>query len=217
MNLRLKLIGALMLSMAQSAVYAAESPAMPASGDVAAGKAKSAMCIACHGADGNSPTSAFPSIAGQGASYIAKQLQDYKSGKRVNALMVGIVAALTPEDMQNLGAFYASQSVTSQAPAADVQPLIEQGRVLYQTGRAANGAAPAVAACSACHGAMGYGNAPAAYPSLHAQHAAYTELMLKSFRDATRNNDLNAVMRQAGHALSDEDIRALAAYTASMK
>ena len=218
MNLRSKLISALVLSMAQCAVYAAEAPAMPASGDIAAGKAKSAMCIACHGADGNSPTSAFPSIAGQGASYIAKQLQDYKSGKRVNALMVGMVAALSPEDMQNLGAFYASQSVTAQASAAaDVQPLIEQGRALYQTGRAANGAAPAVAACSACHGAMGYGNAPAAYPSLHAQHAAYTELMLKSFRDATRNNDLNAVMRQAGHTLSDEDIRALAAYTASMK
>ena len=218
MNLRLTLISALVLSMAQGAAYAADAPApaTPVSGDIAAGKAKSAMCMACHGADGNSPTSAFPSIAGQGESYIAKQLQDYKSGARVNALMVGIVAALSPEDMQNLGAFYASQKVTPQAAAGE-QPLIEQGRVLYQTGRAANGSAPAVAACSACHGAMGYGNAPAAYPALQAQHAAYTELMLKSFRDATRNNDHNAIMRQASHALSDEDIRALAAYTASMK
>ncbi|HES76113.1 MAG TPA: cytochrome c4 [bacterium] len=218
MKLRVKLICALVFSLAQGAAHAVDVPVVPASGDVAAGKAKSAMCMACHGADGNSPSSAFPSIAGQGASYIAKQLQDYKSGKRVNALMVGMVAALSPEDMQNLGAFYASQSVTPQAPAAaEAQPLIEQGRVLYQTGRAANGATPAVAACSACHGATGYGNAPAVYPSLHAQHAAYTELMLKSFRDGTRSNDMNAIMRQAGQALTDDDIRALAAYTASMK
>jgi len=218
MNLSIKLVSALVLLMAQSAVHAADAPVVPVSGDVAAGKAKSAMCMACHGADGNSSSSAFPSIAGQNASYIAKQLQDYKSGKRVNALMVGMVAALSPEDMQNLGAFYASQGVTPQPPvAADTQVLIEQGRVLYQTGRAAKGTVAAVAACNACHGAAGFGNAPAAYPALHAQHAAYTELMLKSFRDATRNNDLNAVMRQAGQALTDDDIRALAAYTASMK
>jgi len=218
MNLSIKLISALVLLMAQSAVQAADAPVVPASGDVVAGKAKSAMCMACHGADGNSPSSAFPSIAGQNAAYIAKQLQDYKSGKRVNALMVGMVAALTPEDMQNLGAFYAGQSLTPQPPAAaDTQVLVEQGRVLYQTGRAANATIPAVAACSACHGAAGFGNAPAAYPSLHAQHAAYTELMLKSFRDGARANDLNAVMRQAGQALTDDDIRALAAYTASMK
>ena len=217
MNLSIKFISALVLLMAQSAIQAADVPVVPASGDVAAGKAKSAMCMACHGADGNSPSSAFPSIAGQNAAYIAKQLQDYKSGKRVNALMVGMVAALTPEDMQNLGAFYASQSVTPQPPvAADAQSLVEKGRVLYQTGRAANGAVPAVAACSACHGAAGFGNASAAYPALHAQHAAYTELMLKSFRDGARSNDLNAVMRQAGQALTDDDIRALAAYTASM-
>jgi len=217
MNLSLKLFGVLVLLATQSVVQAADAPVLQAPGDVAAGQAKSAMCMACHGADGNSPSSAFPSIAGQNAAYIAKQLQDYKSGKRVNALMVSMVAALTPEDMQNLGAFYASQSVKPQPPAAaEMQAVIEQGRVLYQTGRAANGAAPAVAACSACHGAAGFGNAPAAYPALHAQHAAYTELMLKSFRDATRNNDLNAVMRQAGQALTDDDIRALAAYTASM-
>lgn len=217
MNLNLKLISALVLLMTQTAVHAGDSPVLPASADVAAGKAKSAMCMACHGADGNSPSGAFPSIAGQNAAYIVKQLQDYKSGKRVNALMVGMVAALTPEDMQNLGAFYASQSIKPQPPLpADMQALVEQGRVLYQTGRAANGTVPAVAACSACHGVAGFGNATAAYPALHAQHSVYTELMLKSFRDGTRNNDANAVMRQAGHDLTDEDIRALAAYTASM-
>jgi cytochrome c553 len=218
MNLSVKLISAMVLLMAQSVVQAADVPVVSASGDVAAGKVKSAMCMACHGADGNSPSSAFPSIAGQNASYIAKQLQDYKSGKRVNALMVGMVAALSPEDMQNLGAFYASQIVKPQPPAAaDMQVLIEQGRVLYQTGRAANGTVSAVAACGACHGAAGFGNAPAAYPALHAQHAAYTGLMLKSFRDGARSNDLNAIMRQAGQSLTDEDIRALSAYTASMK
>ena len=218
MKLRLKLISALLMSLSCAGVYAADAPAMPASADIAAGKAKSAMCMACHGADGNSPSGAFPSIAGQNAGYIAKQLQDYKSGKRVNALMVGIVAALSPEDMQNLAAFYATQAAKDQPVAvADGLALVEQGRALYQTGRAANANGAAIAACSACHGAAGFGNAPAAYPALRAQHPAYTELMLKAFRDASRSNDVNAIMRQAGHALSDDDIRALAAYAASMK
>ncbi|OYY74833.1 MAG: hypothetical protein B7Y40_02465 [Gammaproteobacteria bacterium 28-57-27] len=214
MNLSIKLISALVLSMAQCAVHASDAPVI---GDAAAGKAKSAMCMACHGMDGNSPSNAFPSIAGQNAAYIAKQLQDYKSGRRVNALMVGMVAGLTAEDMQNLGAFYASQEIKAPPVAADMQKLIEQGHVLYQTGRAATNSAPAVAACSACHGAAGFGNALAAYPALHGQHAAYTELMLKAFRDGARTNDLNAVMRQAGQTLTDDDIRALAAYAASMQ
>ena len=198
-------------------VQAADAPVAPLTGDAAAGQAKSAMCMACHGADGNSPSSAFPSIAGQNAAYIAKQLQDYKSGKRTNALMAGIVAALTPEDMQNLGAYFAAQRVKEQPVAADAAALIDQGRILYQSGRPASGSAQAVAACSACHGDAGQGNAPAAYPALKAQHAAYTELMLKAFREGSRHNDLNAVMRQASHPLSDEDIKALAAYAASMK
>lgn len=217
MNIRCKLIAMLMVGVGFGSAYAAEAPVI-VKGDVAAGQAKSAMCMACHGADGNSPTGAFPSIAGQGAAYISKQLQDYKSGKRVNPMMAGIVAALTPEDMQNLAAYYATLSIKPQpAAAAEAQPLIAAGKVLYQTGRAARDGQPAIAACSACHGVAGFGNAPAAYPALHAQHAMYTETMLKAFRDGARNNDLNAVMRQAGHALSDDDIRALAAYIADMR
>ena len=215
MNLSIRLVSALVLSMVQLVAHASDAPV---AGDVAAGKAKSAMCMACHGQDGNSPSNAFPSIAGQNAAYIAKQLQDYKSGKRVNALMVGMVASLSAEDMQNLGAFYASQQIKAQpAVAEDMRALVEQGRVLYQNGRAATGTTSALAACSACHGAAGFGNAPAAYPALRGQHAAYTELMLKAFRDGARSNDLNAVMRQAGQSLSDDDIRALAAYAANMQ
>lgn len=223
MNFRLKpcgtIIGAalLSLSMVNMAVQAAEPSPTPSVGDVAAGQAKSAMCMACHGADGNSPSPAFPSIAGQNASYIAKQLQDYKSGKRVNALMVGMVAALTPDDMQNLAAFYASQTIKPQAPvAAEFLPLVEQGRQIYQAGRPASEAVAGVAACAACHGAQGFGNPQAVYPALHAQHAAYTELALKEFHSGSRSNDLNAVMRQAIVALSEEDLRAVAAYTTSM-
>ncbi len=218
MKLRSKLVSTLLLSMVCATVHAVDAPGLPAVANVDAGKAKSAMCMACHGADGNSPAPAFPSIAGQNASYIVKQLQDYKSGKRTNALMVGIVAALTPEDMQNLAAFYASQSIKQQPEAsADTLAIVEQGRVLYQVGRAASGSNAAIASCGACHGATGFGNAPAGYPALRAQHPAYTELMLKMFRDTSRNNDLNAIMRQVGHALSDDEIRSLAAYAASMK
>ena len=76
MNVRFKLMAALTLGMMQGMVCAAEAPIMSTAGDAAAGQAKSAMCVACHGADGNSPSPAFPSIAGQNATYIAKQLQD---------------------------------------------------------------------------------------------------------------------------------------------
>jgi cytochrome c553 len=221
MNFRLKLCGKifgavlLSLSMVYVAVQAAETSSVNSMGDVAAGQAKSAMCAACHGVDGNSPSPAFPSIAGQNASYIAKQLQDYKSGKRVNALMAGMVAALTPDDVQNLAAFFATQTIKPQAPvAAEALPLVEQGRLIYQTGHPASGAV--VAACTACHGAQGFGNPQAVYPALHAQYAAYTELTLKAFHNGSRSNDLNEVMRQAIGTLSEDDLRAVAAYTASM-
>ncbi|MEW6764413.1 MAG: c-type cytochrome [Pseudomonadota bacterium] len=195
-----------------TAVFLAAS-IVQAGGDPTIGQSKAAACAGCHGADGNSANAAFPSLAGQHAGYIAKQLADYKSGQRVNALMAGMVAALTPEDMEHLGAFYAAQAKTAQPAEGRDAALIAQGRKLYEAGNPQAG----VAACAACHGHQGYGNPGAGYPVLRAQHAGYVELTLKAFRDGARANDANAIMRHAVARLTDDDIRALAAYTASIR
>jgi cytochrome c553 len=198
--------------MIATAMMFATTLSAQAAGDVAAGQAKAAACAGCHGANGNSANAAFPSLAGQHADYIAKQLREYKAGVRVNAMMAGMVAPLTEEDMVNLGAYYASQAKTALPLDGQDAELIARGKRLYQAGDAAKG----LAACAACHGHQGYGNPGAGYPALRSQHAAYTELTLKAFRDGSRANDAQAVMRQIAAKLSDEEIRALAAYTATL-
>lgn len=92
------------------AAFRAVNVSLPVSGDIAAGKTKSQACAGCHGEDGNSPAgSGFPRLAGQYESYIVKTLRDYKSGKRKNPMMNGIAASLSAADMENIGAYYASQ------------------------------------------------------------------------------------------------------------
>ena len=81
-----------------------------AAGDAAAGEEKSAVCVACHGNDGNSPSAQFPRIGGQHASYLERALIDYKSGARQNAIMAGIVTQLSKQDMADLAAYYAKQA-----------------------------------------------------------------------------------------------------------
>lgn len=83
--------------------------AWAADGDIAAGKAKSAVCAACHGVDGNSPTAMFPKLAGQNQDYLLHTLKAYKSGKRKNPIMAGQVAGLSDADMANLAAYFAAQ------------------------------------------------------------------------------------------------------------
>jgi cytochrome c553 len=82
-------------------------PAM--AGDAARGKQLSEPCAACHGPDGNSPSPAFPNIAGQLPEYLYRSLLDYKNGNRVNAIMAGQVENLSRQDMRDLSAFYGSQ------------------------------------------------------------------------------------------------------------
>ena len=135
-----------------------------AAGDAAAGKAKSASCAGCHGADGNSVNPEWPSLAGQGAGYIAKQLHDFKGGKRENATMAPMAAPLTDEDIQDLAAYFSSQPI--KAGAAD-KSLVELGEKIYRGGNPSSG----VAACIGCHGPTGAGNPAASFPALSGQHA----------------------------------------------
>lgn len=177
-------------------------------GDVEAGKAKSATCVACHNADGNSTNAMYPSIAGQGEAYLLKQLQEFKSGVRENGIMAGMVAGLTDEDMKNLAAYYASQTLKPVVADAD-----EAGYNLYVGGDATRG----VTACIACHGVTGKGMDNAGFPAIGGQHPGYLKTQLEAFRSGARGNDLNGMMRDIASKLSDADIQSLSNYMSTLK
>lgn len=180
-----------------------------AQGDAAAGQAKSALCATCHGADGNSQLSINPKLAGQNASYLVKQLKDYKSGARVNPTMTAMVAALTDQDVLDIAAWYSSQQVS--LLGADPE-ILELGETLYRAGIKDL----SVAACSACHSPTGNGNGPAGFPSLSGQHSEYTLLQLKAFRAGERQNDSSAMMRSVVERLTDKELEALASYVSGL-
>ncbi|MCH8542093.1 MAG: cytochrome c4 [Alcanivorax sp.] len=191
-------------------------------GDAAAGEAKAAVCAACHGPDGNSPAADFPKIAGQGEKYFVKQLMDYKSGARENAIMRGQVAGMSEQDMKDLAAFYAAQPI--EVGAADPD-LVEAGERLYRGGNMSTG----LAACSGCHGPAGEGIAAAGFPALSGQHARYIEEQLRAFRaagrddlgaSAYRRNDTTSdepgMMQAIAAKMSDREIKAVASFISGL-
>ena len=181
-----------------------------AAGDAKAGKAKAVNCAGCHGVNGNSTNPAWPKLAGQHAGFIAKQLADFKSGKtRSDPLMAGQVANLSQQDMDDLGAYFASQ--TGSQGAAD-EKLAVAGAKLYRGGNKKKG----VAACIACHGPTGAGNPAAKFPKLSGQHAAYVEKAMKDFRSGKRSNDMNNMMRNIAEKMSDKEIKAVASYISGL-
>lgn len=176
-----------------------------ASGNAAAGKTKSLVCAACHGADGNSVNPAWPKLAGQGAPYLVKQLEDFKAGRRKNPLMSPMAAHLSHQDMENLAAYFSEQKrAPANTPRADVKP----GAQIYRGGDAATG----VPACMACHGPAGNGNLLARYPSLWGQHAKYVLAQLQAFAAGTRSNDPNHMMRDIAKAMSPAQMKAVSEY-----
>lgn len=186
-----------------SATFAA-APA-GAAGDAAAGKAKAMACASCHGADGNSANPEWPSLAGQHAKYLAKQLANFKAGDRNNALMSPMAAPLSEQDIADIAAFFESQALKGgQADPA----LVDAGEKLYRGGNATSG----VAACMACHGPNGMGNPQANFPRLSGQHAAYTVLQLKAFRTGERANDAGNMMRNIAARMTDAEMQAVASY-----
>jgi cytochrome c553 len=180
-----------------------------ASGDIEAGKSKSAACAACHGADGNSMNPAWPKLAGQGAPYVYSQLMMFKDGTRQNALMAGQAAGLSEQDMHDLAAYYAS--LTGSPSAADPE-LVEQGESIYRGGIAKK----EVAACMACHSPSGAGNPAAQFPKLSGQHAAYTAAQLKAYRGMERNYPSAQIMVKVAERMTDAEIQAVAEYIAGL-
>lgn len=188
-------------------------------GDAKVGQTKAAACGACHGLDGNSSDAQYPKLAAQQERYIARQLALFKTGERENPIMLGFASALTPQDMRDVGAYFASQKVVPGiADDSMIKDGAYQGKKFYQVGEQIfRGGDPArnIPACMACHGPTGAGNPGPAYPNLGGQHAKYVAGELTSFRGGEvwgKQEYASAVMSQVAHNLTDQEIQALATY-----
>jgi cytochrome c553 len=196
------------LAWAAACLLAGVGPQALAAGDPTAGQAKSAICAACHGADGNSLVPNWPKIAGQHEAYLQRQVQLIKAGARAVPEMIGIVPGLSDQDIADLAVWFAAQEV--KGGVAD-DATVELGERIFRAGNAETG----VPACMSCHGPAGEGNPPAGYPVLAGQHSVYTAKMLTSFRAGANWGEGDApsrVMNGAAAELSDEEIAAVASY-----
>jgi cytochrome c553 len=207
------------VSIVSGVAVAAESAAAagPSKADLekAANTVKT-VCAACHGADGNSVAPVNPSLAGMPADYITRQLGNFKAGIRVNPIMQGMAAPLSPEDMAALGVYFSQQ--TPKGLAAKDATLVQAGQVLYRGGDAQAG----VPACAACHAPNGAG-LPKNFPRLAGQYADYTLAQLKAFRAGERGNDKDGkdvngrIMATIAARMTDTQMRAAAEYTQGLR
>jgi len=169
------------------------------------------VCAACHGADGNSAIAINPKLAGQVPEYLSKQLANFKANTtRKSAVMMGMSADLSPEDMRNLAAYYGAQKPKDgSARNADTAAL---GRKIFRGGDVSKG----LASCASCHGANGSGM-PSQYPRLAGQFADYTEAQLRAFCSGERANDSSRMMRMVTEKMTDTEIKAVADYIAGLR
>lgn len=181
-------------------------------GSLEAGKTKAVRCGACHGPDGNSVNPQWPSIAGQHAPYIVRQLEAFQNGERTNILMSSQAMTLTEQDMKDVAVFFAAQPAAAKSVADP--GLVEKGEALYRGGDKESGAA----ACLTCHGPTGRGNPSARYPLLRGQHATYIAATLREYANETRKSDgTTRIMRDIAKRLSEDDIVAVAAYVQGLR
>ena len=174
------------------------------------GAAKAAVCQACHGANGNSANPEWPSLAGIGGDYIAEQLQNFKDGKRANPVMQPMAAALSAQDMQDIGAYF--DTLVNTGLEADPS-YWQAGQKLYRGGDKARG----IPACMACHGPTGAGNEPGKFPALRGQHSVYISKQLTAYADGTRPPGPGGIMPIIAKRLSANDIRNLASYVQGLR
>jgi cytochrome c553 len=167
------------------------------------------LCVACHGADGNSPQPAHPKLAGLQPEYLLKQLRDYKKGARKSDVMEPMVKELTDDDMASLAAYYAEQK----PKPGDVRDakLLEAGRKLYNDGIPDVG----LPSCSGCHYPDGMGTPR--FPRVAGQHAEYTYQQLKDFASGKRENDRGLAMQSVANRMNDQQMKAVSEYIAGMK
>lgn len=203
------LFAALLLVPAVSRAAGEAAQAKVAKPDLVKGEATyTAVCVACHAADGNSAIAANPKLAQQHPEYLVKQLQEFKSGKRNNPVMKGFASALSDDDMKNI-AYWVTSKKAKPGFAKD-KALVTLGERIYRGGISDR----QVPACAGCHSPNGAG-IPSQYPRLGGQHAEYTAAQLTTFRDGGRNNNLQ--MTQVAAKLNDREIRAVADYIAGLR
>lgn len=193
-------------------LFASSSSAATVTGDPEAGAdtATGTPCQSCHGSDGNSPSAEWPKLAGQNVNYLKKQLQDYKSGARMNAIMSSMAANLSDKDIANLAVYYSNQTITE---GNTPEQYLELGQKVYRQGNKESG----VPACIACHGPAGQGNPAASWPRLSDQHAAYVKNQLQSYRDGDRSNGPNQMMQGVAKKMTDEEITAVSHYVSGLQ
>ena len=209
MKLLASLLTAAVLAAPVFSAFAAGDAPKVAKPDLVKGEASyTAVCAACHGADGNSAIAVNPTLAQQHPEYLVKQLQEFKSGKRNNAVMKGFATMLTDEDMKNIAYWVASKP--AKAGFAKDKDLVTLGERIYRGGIADRN----IAACAGCHSTNGAG-IPAQYPRLSGQHADYTVAQLNTFRDGSRANSQQ--MTQVAAKLNDKEIKAVADYIAGLR
>lgn len=187
---------------------AASEAAAPKKADPKKGEAVAQTCVACHSADGTRGSAAQPIIQGQHPEYLVKQLQEFKSGKRKNAIMQGFASQLTEEQMRDVAAFYSTKK--AKEGFAKQKDTVALGEKIYRGGIASI----SVPACAGCHSPNGAG-IPAQYPRLGGQHADYTTAQLKAFREGTRGN--SPQMTAIAARMSDKEISAVADYIAGLR
>lgn len=204
----MKSLIALIFAAALAPALAAEANA-PAKPDLTKGQATATqVCAACHAADGNRGSPAYPILQGQHPEYLAKQLHEFKEGKRKNPIMQGFAAQLSDEDMRNVAAFYASKQ--AKPGFATNKETVQLGESIYRGGILAKG----VPACASCHSPTGSG-IPAQYPRIGGQHGTYTESQLVAFRSGARGN--NPQMMAIAAKMSDAEIKAVSDYIAGLR
>ena len=203
-NVLLALAGLTMAAGALANPTPAPVPADPAKGKLIAEK----ICAACHGVDGNSVAAANPVLAGQHPDYIVKQLTEFKSGKRNNAIMLGMASSLSDQDMKNVAAWFGTQK--PKAREAQDPKTMEAGRAIYRTGIAS----AKVPACMACHGPAGNGM-PSQYPRVGSQFGSYIEAQMLAFKKGERAN--NPIMTDIAKRMSDSDIKTVSNYISGLR
>jgi cytochrome c553 len=220
-TVRIGLLGFVLLAGSLLAAEPDPRSAVPhATGSAEEGSAKAAVCLACHGMNGNSTNPEWPSLAGQNAAYVAEQLRLFRAGVRNNPVMMPLAATLTDDDIADLAVYYQAQT-----PAGlEADPSYwKAGEVLYTSGDATR----QIPSCKACHGPVGLGNPAAGYPALRAQHSVYTVKQLNDYANGSRYAQPAAdatVAARNGHMmatvakrLTPEDVRNLASYIQGMR